>query len=69
MRYNAVPQFREKETMTGAGQSKQQPNRAASAKWLRLLTELWIAGVIIAFFVIRILGSSTTQRFLHKMSH
>lgn len=36
---------------------------AAGALWARVI-ELWLSGVVVAFFVIRILGSQTAKRLL-----
>jgi hypothetical protein len=47
-----------------------QPPRAPFIKniWPRLI-ELWLAAVLIAFFVVRVLGSSTAQRILNTLGH
>ncbi|MGC1620198.1 MAG: hypothetical protein WA765_17035 [Candidatus Acidiferrum sp.] len=39
-----------------------------NAFWQRLL-ELWLLGVLVAFFFIRVLGSHTAQRLIERFLH
>lgn len=40
----------------------------AGALWPRLI-ELWLTAVVVAFFLIRILGSQTAKRLLSGLGH
>ncbi len=40
----------------------------AGALWTRLI-ELWLTAVVVAFFLIRILGSQTAKRLLSGLGH
>jgi hypothetical protein len=40
----------------------------AGALWTRLI-ELWLTAVVVAFFVIRVLGSQTAKRLLSGLGH
>jgi hypothetical protein len=45
-------------------------NRATLLKTLwPWLIEVWISGVLVTFFVVRILGSNTSQRVLDALRH
>jgi hypothetical protein len=34
-------------------------------KWLSLLAEIWITAVIVAFLIVRVLGSNIAKHLLH----
>jgi hypothetical protein len=40
----------------------------AHTLWLRLI-ELWISVVLVTFFLVRVIGSQTGQRFLNHLRH
>ena len=40
----------------------------AGALWQRVI-ELWLAAVVVAFFLIRVLGSQTAKRLLSGLGH
>jgi hypothetical protein len=40
----------------------------AGALWPRLI-ELWLTAVVVAFFLIRVLGSQTAKRLLSSLGH
>ena len=44
-------------------------DRTLSARLRPLLIELWMAGILAGFFVVRILGSQTGQRILSGLLH
>jgi hypothetical protein len=39
------------------------------AKYLPIVAELWVAGIIVTFLTIRILGSNTFQHLLRRAGH
>jgi hypothetical protein len=43
--------------------------RSFAARFWPVVIELWMAGLLAAFFVIRILGSGLGQRLLARLGH
>lgn len=51
------------------GENEGAETRSMGTRLWPALIELWMAGLLAAFFVIRILGSSVGQRLLARLGH
>lgn len=58
----------ESSVMQGSGDNREGVRPVLRAMWPRLI-ELWIALVLLTFFVVRVLGSGSWQRILARLGH
>jgi hypothetical protein len=59
--------FPEKPQLQDHGPARRWHFLAPFRRFWPLIIELWIAGVLVAFFVIRIMGSRLAQRLLERL--